>query len=95
MKLTNEQQKSHENAKVCYICKKKFEETYIKDKEHRKVRDHCHCTSEYRSDAYRLCNLKCNISKENSVVFHNRSNYYYHTIIKEVAEEFEGKFTCF
>ena len=31
---------------------------------------------------------------EISVVFHNGSNYYYHFIIKELADEFEGKFGC-
>ena len=38
--LTNEQQKSYENAKICYICKEKFENKYLKDKKYRKVRDH-------------------------------------------------------
>ena len=31
---------------------------------------------------------------EISVVFHNGSNYYYHFIIKELPDEFEGKFGC-
>ena len=30
--LTNEQQESYENAKICYICKEKFENKYLKDK---------------------------------------------------------------
>ena len=32
--------------------------------------------------------------KEVSIVFHNGSNYDNHFIIKELAEEFEEKFTC-
>ena len=40
--LTNEQQQSYEKAKICYICKEKFENKYLKDKKYRKVRDHCH-----------------------------------------------------
>ena len=28
------------------------------------------------------------------VVFHNGSNYVYHYIIKELANEFEGQFEC-
>ena len=28
--LTKEQQKSYENTKVCYICKEKFENKYLK-----------------------------------------------------------------
>ena len=40
--LTKEQQESYENAKICYICKEKFENKYLKDKKYR--RDHCHYT---------------------------------------------------
>ena len=29
------------------------------------------------------------------VVFHNSSNYDYHFIIKQLANNFEGKFECF
>ena len=32
--------KSYENAKICYICKEKYENRYLKDKKNRKVRDH-------------------------------------------------------
>ena len=44
--LTKEQQELCENAKICYICKKVFENKCVKDKEYRKVRDHCHYTGE-------------------------------------------------
>ena len=30
--LTKEQQESYKNAKMCYICKEKFENKYWKDK---------------------------------------------------------------
>ena len=40
------------------------------------------------------CNLKYSVSKEMSIVFHNVSNEHYHFIIKELAEEFEKRFTC-
>ena len=30
--LTKKQQESYENAKICYICKEKFEKEYLKDK---------------------------------------------------------------
>ena len=30
--LTKEQQESYENGKICYICKEKFENKYLKDK---------------------------------------------------------------
>ena len=50
--LTKEQQKSYENAKICNICKEKFENKYLKDKKYRKVRDHGHYTQEYRIVKY-------------------------------------------
>ena len=40
--LTKEQQESYENAKICYICKEKFENKYVKDNKYCKTRDHCH-----------------------------------------------------
>ena len=49
--LTNEQQKSFQKAKICYICKKKFEDKYVKDKKYRKVRHHCHYKRKYRGAA--------------------------------------------
>ena len=57
--LTKEQQESHENAKICYICKEKFENKYSKDKKYRKVRDHCHYTGEYRGAAIRINYVIC------------------------------------
>ena len=39
-------------------------------------------------------NLKFNVPNEIPVVFHNGSNYDYHFIIKELANEFEEKFEC-
>ena len=42
--LTKEQEESYENGKICYICKEKFENKYLKDKKYCKVRDHCHYT---------------------------------------------------
>ena len=46
--LTKEEHESCENAKICYICKEKFENKYLKDKKYRKVRYYCHYTGEYR-----------------------------------------------
>ena len=62
--LTKEQQESYENAKTCYICKKKFENRYAKNKKYRKVKDHCHYTREYRGAAYSICNLKYSVPKK-------------------------------
>ena len=40
--LTNKHHQWYENAKICYICKEKFEEKYGEDKEYLKVSNHCH-----------------------------------------------------
>ena len=84
--LIKEQQESYENVKICYICKEKFENKYLKDKKHQKVRDHCHYTGEYRGAAHSICNLKYSVPEKIPIVFHNGSNYDYHFIIKELAE---------
>ena len=89
--LTNEQQKSDENAKNCYICKEKFEDNHVKDKKYCKVRDHCHYTDKYTDFAHSICNLKFSVPKEIPIVSHNGSNYDDLFIIKEIAE---GQFTC-
>ena len=44
--LTKEQKESYENAKICYICKEKFENKYLKDTNYRKVRDSFHYAGE-------------------------------------------------
>ena len=84
--LTKEQQESYKNAKICYICKEKFESKYVKDIKHCKVRDHCHYVGGYRGVAHSICNLKYSVSKRSPIAFHNRCNYDYHFIIKELAE---------
>ena len=92
--LTNKkQQKSYKNAKICYICKGKIEEEYAKNKKYRKVMEYCHYTCEYRRAAHNICNLKYIVPTKIPIVFHNSSNYGYHFIIKELAKEFETKFT--
>ena len=50
--LTKEQQESNKNAKICYICKEKFENKYVKNKKHYKVRDYSHYPREYRGLRY-------------------------------------------
>ena len=81
--LTKEQHESYKNAKICYICKEKLKNKYLKDKKYRKVRVDYHYTGEYSG-----------VSKKNFIVFHNGSNYDYHFIIKKLAEEFRKQCTC-
>ena len=65
---------NHKNAKV---------------KNHQNVRDHCPYTGKYRGTTHSICNLNFNVPNEIPVVFHNSSDYSYHFIIKELANEFE------
>ena len=89
--LTTEEKIHHNKQKVCYICKKEFDNN---NKKQQKVKDHCHYTGKYRGAAHNICNLRYKIPKEISVVFHNGSTYDYHFIIKELVKEFEGNFEC-
>ena len=86
--LTTEEKIYHNEQKICYICRKEF------DEKNYKVRDHCHYTGKYRGAAHNICNLRCKIPKEIPVVFHNGSTYDYHFIIKELVREFDGNFEC-
>ena len=43
-------------CKNCYICKQKFEIKYRKEKNHLKVKHHCHYAVEYRGVAHTICN---------------------------------------
>ena len=65
----------------------------LKIKQICKVMEYCHHTGKYRGTAHSICNLKNSLPKENSIVFHNGSNYDYHFIIKQLAAEFEKQFT--
>ena len=69
-------------------------EKIAKDKNYQKTRDHCHYTGKYRGSAHSICHSTLNVPNELPLIFHNSSNYDYHFIIKELANEFEGKFEC-
>ena len=89
--LTTEEKIYHNKQKICYICKKEFNNN---GKKNYKVRDHCHYTGKYRGAAHNICNLRYKVPKEIPIVFHNGSIYDYHFIIKELVKEFEGNFEC-
>ena len=54
--LTDEENKSYEKPKVCYICKNEFG-TDDDSKKNYKVRDHCICIHD-------ICNLRYKVPKE-------------------------------
>ena len=62
--LAKEELKSHQDAIVCYICRKRFLKTFADDKNYGKVIDHCHYTVKYRGTAHSICNLNFNVSNE-------------------------------
>ena len=49
--LTTEEKMYHNKQKICYICKKEFNNN---DKTNYKVRDHCHYTGKYRGAAHNI-----------------------------------------
>ena len=91
--LTKKEEKKHNKKKFYHICRKGFS-TDDSDKKYHKVKDHCHYTGKYRGNAHDIWNLRYKIPKEIPVVFHNGSIYYYHFIVKDLAEELEGELEC-
>ena len=85
--LTKEKQEPDENEQICYICKEKYENKYLKDKKYRKVGGLCHYTGEYRGAAHSICILKYIVPKKIPIVLHSGSDYVYHFIIKKLAEK--------
>ena len=57
----------------------------MKDKKHRKFV----IIQENTVAAHRIWDLKYSVLKKIPILFHNGSNYVYHLIIKELAEEFK------
>ena len=94
---TPEQKRFHDNAKRCHICQSKFyskDHVGVKSTNYRKVRDHDHYTGICRGAAHSICNLKYSTQRDIPVVIHNGSNYDFHLIIKELAEEFRTEIQC-
>ena len=58
--LTKEKLKSHQDAKVCYICGKIILQKLAKNKNYQKIRDYCHYAGKYKSAIDSICNLKSN-----------------------------------
>ena len=82
-KLTDVLKREHETTEKCHICLKDFS-----DPRNRKVRDHCHYTSDYQGAAHNNCNLKYKIPDHIPIVFHNLSENDAHLFIKELGRKF-------
>ena len=76
--------KNHTSIKNCHICKKEFDND--DNKKYCKFQDHCHYTGKYRGAANNNCIQEYKAPKEVPVVLHNRTNYDYQFIIKELAK---------
>ena len=77
LRLTQAEQKSCDEAKICHICSKEL----LSDK----VRDHCHFTGKYRGAAHNNCNFQCKKRLVLPVIFHNLQGYDAHLFIKQIA----------
>ena len=58
-----------------------------------KIRNRCHSTGKCRGPAHSIINLRCSITKEISVIFHNGLNYDFNFIINESVKKFELEFS--
>ena len=79
LKMTREDEESFQRAEECHICKKPYDES---DK---RVRDHCHVTGKYRGSAHEGCNLNFKLTNKIPVVFHNLKGYDSHFIMQEIG----------
>ena len=52
--LTKKELTSYQDSMECYICRKNNHKKFAKDKNHRKVRNHCHYTGGNRGAARRI-----------------------------------------
>ena len=87
----------HDSQKVCFLCEKEFCINKNNKKEYKrmcKVKDHCHFTGKYCGAANSSCNLHYKVLKVIPVVFHNGSTYDNHFIIRQLAQDFNGYFSC-
>ncbi|CAH1107474.1 unnamed protein product [Psylliodes chrysocephalus] len=82
--LTPEEQEAYDNAKICHICERPFNAF------NKKVRDHCHLSSKYRSPVHNSCNLNYKLPSFIPVFFHNLTNYDSHLFIKELTTKKES-----
>ena len=62
--LTKEELKSHQDAKVCYICGKGFLKVFTNDKYYQKVRDQCRFTGKYSGEVHSISNLAFDLPNE-------------------------------
>ena len=70
VKKKEEEIKSHQDTRVCYMCGKRILKRLSKSLNYQKVRNHCHYTGECGSVAHSIFNLLLNVPKEIPEVIH-------------------------
>ena len=85
--LDPSEQRAFDNATHCPKCSVQF----TVDGKHRKVRDHCHITGNYRGPLCHVCNSRLRLKRRIlPVVFHNFKGYDGHLICKQAIGEMPG-----
>jgi hypothetical protein len=79
--LTEEQIKTYNESKICYLCQNEF------SKKNYKCRDHYHLPldGEFRGAACRICNLNNRKPRVLPILFHSLSSYDSHLICKQLG----------
>ena len=94
--LNCDQEIKHNESTHCYLCNQSFNTNkqikYYKN--YKKVKDHCYYTGIYRGAAHYLCNLRYQEQQDITVIIHNGSNYDFHLLIRDLAEEFKSDMYC-
>ena len=94
--LTDDQKIKHKESTDCYYCNQSFninkQSKYYKN--YKKVIHQFFYTGIYRGAAHYLCNSKYQKQKGIPIVIHNRSNYDFHLLIKDLANEFKSDIYC-
>ena len=72
--MTEKEEYLFQESSNCWICKK------LIDNDDEKVRDHFHITGKFRGAAHWECNIKFQLNKKVSVIFHNLNWYDSHLI---------------
>ena len=85
LRLTEEEQASFKEARICHIC--------LGNLDGDRVRDHCHFTGQYRGASHNSCNLQCRKPLILPVIFHNLQGYDAHLFIKKLSS-LKGELNC-
>ena len=81
--LIKEDQKPYRNQKFCHIYKREL--VFDNDENYQNFYDPCHYPVKYRGAANIVCSPRYKSLKEILAVLHNRLNYDYRFLIRELS----------